>query len=122
GFTLPLYGDRVELLVGIEPSVRLLSMASRRVAKARVQTALLRGTAAHLPLRDAAVDTVVLTWTLCSIPEPQAALREIRRGLALAGAPVIVQHRPSPRPRGGTLAAPAHADLASHRGRLSPRP
>src|SRR5262249_58925561 len=98
GFTLPLYGDRVELLVGIEPSVRLLSMASRRVAKARVQTALLRGTAARLPLRDAAVDTGVLTWTLCSIPEPQAALREIRRVLALAGALIFVEHGLSPEP------------------------
>jgi ubiquinone/menaquinone biosynthesis C-methylase UbiE len=98
GLNLPLYGEGVGLLVGLDPSERLLSMANRRAAGAGVRTALVQGTAGCIPLGDATVDTVVLTWTLCSIPEPEAALRELRRVLAPTGALLFVEHGLSPEP------------------------
>jgi len=98
GLNLPLYGEGVDLLVGLDPSEGLLSMANRRAAGAGVRTALLQGTAMHIPLGDATVDTVVLTWTLCSIPDPEPALREIRRVLEPSGALLFVEHGLSPEP------------------------
>jgi ubiquinone/menaquinone biosynthesis C-methylase UbiE len=98
GLNLPLYGEGVDLLVGLDPSEGLLSMANRRAAGAGVRTALLQGTAMHIPLGDATVDTVVLTWTLCSIPDPEPALREIRRVLEPSGALLFAEHGLSPEP------------------------
>ena len=46
---------------------------------------LLLGSATAIPLADDTVDTVVMTWTLCSIPDPVAALREMRRVLKIRG-------------------------------------
>jgi len=101
GLNLPLYGEGVDVLVGLDPSERLLSMAHRRATEAGVRTALLQGTASRIPLADATVDTVVMTWTLCSIPDPLAALREMRRVLTLSGALLFVEHGLSPEPAVG---------------------
>jgi SAM-dependent methyltransferase len=70
GLNLPLYGRQAELVIGIDPSPRLLAMARRRAAEAGVRAALLQASAAAIPLADRTVDTVVMTWTLCSIPDP----------------------------------------------------
>src|SRR5712691_11173161 len=56
GLNLPLYGEGVDVLVGLDPSERLLSMAHRRAAEAGVRTALLQGTATRIPLGDATVE------------------------------------------------------------------
>ena len=45
-----------------------------------------------LPLATASIDTVVLTWTLCSIPDPQKALQEMRRVLKASGRLIFVEH------------------------------
>jgi ubiquinone/menaquinone biosynthesis C-methylase UbiE len=81
GLNFPLYGKQVELVYGIDPSPRLLAVARRRAAASPVPVELLLGSATAIPLADNAVDTVVMTWTLCSIPGPLAALREMRRVL-----------------------------------------
>jgi SAM-dependent methyltransferase len=96
GLNLPLYGAAVEVVLGLDPSTRLLSMARRRAAEADRRTRLLLGSATEIPLGDDTVDTVVLTWTLCSIPDPVAALHEIRRVLRPAGALLFVEHGLSP--------------------------
>jgi ubiquinone/menaquinone biosynthesis C-methylase UbiE len=99
GLNLPLYGYAVDALVGLDPSPRLLSMARRRDARDGARLRLLQASATEIPLGDASVDTVVLTWTLCSIPDPVAALREMRRVLAPEGALRFVEHGLSPLPR-----------------------
>jgi SAM-dependent methyltransferase len=57
---------------------------------------LLRGSAEHGPFADAVFDTMVMTWTLCSIPNPIAALTEMRRVLRPGGRLIFVEHGLSP--------------------------
>jgi SAM-dependent methyltransferase len=98
GLNFPLYGKQVELVYGIDPSERLLSIAGRRAAASGIQVELILGSATAIPLADNAVDTVVMTWTLCSIPDPLAALREMRRVLKPNGNLCFVEHGLSPEP------------------------
>jgi ubiquinone/menaquinone biosynthesis C-methylase UbiE len=56
------------------------------------------GFATAIPLADRTIDTVVMTWTLCSITDPLAALREMRRVLKLDGKLLFIEHRLSPEP------------------------
>jgi len=98
GLNFPLYGKEVEFVYGIDPSPRLLAIARRRVLASPVPVELLLGSATAIPLTDAAVDTVVMTWTLCSIPDPLAALREMRRVLKPNGNLCFVEHGLSPEP------------------------
>jgi ubiquinone/menaquinone biosynthesis C-methylase UbiE len=98
GLNLPLYGGGVDVLVGLDPSARLLSMARGRAARTGVRTRLIRASATRIPFADDTVDTVVLTWTLCSLPDPGAALREMERVLRRSGALLFVEHGLSPGP------------------------
>jgi ubiquinone/menaquinone biosynthesis C-methylase UbiE len=81
GLNLPLYGPAVTRVVGLDPSTELLRLESRRAADLAIPVSLLRASAEHLPLADTVYDTIVMTWTLCSIPNPIAALTEMRRVL-----------------------------------------
>jgi ubiquinone/menaquinone biosynthesis C-methylase UbiE len=98
GLNFPLYGKQVEIVVGIDPSPRLLAIARRRAGAAGVRTELLQASATAIPLADSTVDTVVMTWTLCSITDPLAALREMRRVLKPDGRLLFVEHGLSPEP------------------------
>lgn len=98
GLNFPLYGEQVEVVVGIDPSPRLLAMARRRAAAAGVRAELLQGSATAIPLADNTVDTIVMTWTLCSIPDPLTALREMRRVLKPDGRLLFIEHGLSPEP------------------------
>src|SRR5438067_10104687 len=77
GVNFPYYSDRTKEVIGIEPQWRLLEMASHNAGS--VPSRLIKGSAESMPLADASVDTVVTTWTLCSIPSVATALREMRR-------------------------------------------
>jgi ubiquinone/menaquinone biosynthesis C-methylase UbiE len=81
GLNLTLYEEQVDVVIGLDPSERLLLMAQRRAAEAGAPVDLLLGSATNIPLENASVDTVVMTWTLCSISDPLSALREMRRVL-----------------------------------------
>jgi ubiquinone/menaquinone biosynthesis C-methylase UbiE len=96
GLNFPLYDKRVEIVFGIDPSPRLLAIARQRAAAAGVPAQLLQGTASTIPLADRTVDTVVMTWTLCSITDPSAALREMRRVLKPHGQLLFAEHGLSP--------------------------
>jgi ubiquinone/menaquinone biosynthesis C-methylase UbiE len=98
GLNFPLY-KQVEIVVGIDPSPRLLAIARRRADAASVRAELLQGSATAIPLADSTIDTVVMTWTLCSITDPLAALHEMRRVLKPGGKLLFVEHGLSPEPR-----------------------
>ena len=99
GLNFPVYGKQVEIVFGIDPSPRLLAIARRRAAAAGINADLLLGSATAIPLADDTVDTVVMTWTLCSIAEPLVALREMRRVLKPGGRLLFVEHGLSPEPK-----------------------
>ncbi len=74
GLNLPLYGPSVRAVIGLEPSPELLRMARDRVAAAPIAVELLEASAEAVPLDTASIDTVVTTWTLCTIPDAHSAL------------------------------------------------
>jgi len=96
GLNLPLYTDAVTEIVGLDPSPRLIAMASERASHVRKPVSFLEGSAEALPLDTRAVDTVVTTWTMCSIPDAASALAEMRRVLRADGNLLFVEHGRAP--------------------------
>jgi ubiquinone/menaquinone biosynthesis C-methylase UbiE len=99
GLNLPIYGPAVDRVCGIDPSPELLRLASQRLGDASVPVSLVRASAEQLPFSEAVFDTLVMTWTLCSIPNPNAALHEMRRVLKVDGRLLFAEHGLSPEPR-----------------------
>ncbi len=95
---LPCYGPAVEALYGVDPSVALWRIGRRRVAAARFPVQFVAGSAERIPLPAALADTVVSTWTLCTIPDPRAALAEMRRVLKPDGRLLFIEHGRAPDP------------------------
>jgi len=98
GPNLSLYGPAVERVCAIDPSPELLRLAHKRSAEAPVPVSLARASADRLPFLDAIFDTVVTTWTLCSVADPARALLETRRVLKPGGRLVFVEHGLAPEP------------------------
>ena len=98
GLNLPLYGPSVRSVIGLEPSPELLHMARDRAASAPVPIELLEASAEAVPLDAASIDTVVTTWTLCTIPDAHRALAELKRVLKPGGALLFVEHGRAPEP------------------------
>ena len=96
GVNLPLYSGELEEVVGLEPSQRLLAMAERAALQTRPRVRLLEGSAESIPLDDRSVETVVMTWTLCSVADVAGALEEMRRVLQPGGRLLFVEHGEAP--------------------------
>ncbi len=96
GLNLPLYGPDVEHIIGVDLSAGMLDVAERKVAAGdanRVQ--LHRGDVQALDLPSESVDTVVSTFTFCTIPDPLLASQEAFRVLVPGGRLVLAEHGPS---------------------------
>lgn len=101
GLNLPLYGPDVEHVTGIELSGEMLAIARRRVAEGKIESVELRyGDAQALELPAESADTVVSTFTFCTIPDPLAASREAYRVLRPGGVFVLAEHGRSTHPVG----------------------
>jgi ubiquinone/menaquinone biosynthesis C-methylase UbiE len=98
GLNLPFYSRNVERLVGLDPSSKLLSMVRRNLKRNASPIELIEGSAEAIPLQTNSVDTVVITWTLCSIPDADRALREMHRVLRPGGHLLFVEHGRAPEP------------------------
>lgn len=96
GVNLPLYSVGAREVIGLDPSAKLLEMAGEAARPLARPIELLEGSAETIPLDDASVDTVVSTWTLCSIPDVTRALAEVRRVLNPSGQFLFVEHGRSP--------------------------
>jgi ubiquinone/menaquinone biosynthesis C-methylase UbiE len=96
GLNLPFYGAGVRHLFALEPSPELRRMAGRRTKDARFTVEFLDRSAEEIPLERASVDTVVTTWTLCTIPDAIHALQEMKRVLKPGGMLLFVEHGLAP--------------------------
>jgi ubiquinone/menaquinone biosynthesis C-methylase UbiE len=96
GLNLPHYPATVREVIGLDPSTQLLSMARRAVDRSSFPVSFIEDTAEAIPLDSGSVDTVVTTWTLCSIHRCEQALREVRRVLRPGGQLLFVEHGLSP--------------------------
>jgi ubiquinone/menaquinone biosynthesis C-methylase UbiE len=97
GLNLPHYrASAVKELVGLEPSLGMARLAQRLVREAPFPVRLLQAGAESIPLESESVDTVVVTYSLCSVEAPEAALAEVRRVLKPRGRLVFCEHGASP--------------------------
>ena len=99
GLNLPFYGPKVERLWGVDPSLELQRYARKRMEGRPFPIELLAHPAEEIPLESHSVDTVVSTWTLCTIPDVHRALGELRRVLKPEGRLLFIEHGRSPEPR-----------------------
>jgi ubiquinone/menaquinone biosynthesis C-methylase UbiE len=90
----PFYTDRAEEVFGVDPHPKLAGMASRQTSK--VPAKIVGGSEESIPIGNASVDTVVTTWTLCTIPNVEVALLEMRRVLKPDGQLLFVEHGLAP--------------------------
>jgi ubiquinone/menaquinone biosynthesis C-methylase UbiE len=97
GLNLPFYDpDRVELIWAAEPAEAMRSRAEPRIAASGLDVRWLGVGAEALPLDDDSVDSVVLTYTLCSIPDWEGGLAEMRRVLRPGGRLLFCEHGEAP--------------------------
>jgi ubiquinone/menaquinone biosynthesis C-methylase UbiE len=97
GLNLPFYSPAVHHVYGVDPSLELQQIARKRLLDTQIKVDFLAQSAAEpLPLSDESIDTVVSTWTLCSIPNPLDALKEMRRVLKPSGSVIFLEHGSSP--------------------------
>jgi ubiquinone/menaquinone biosynthesis C-methylase UbiE len=86
------YPPEVSQVLAVEPDPTARGVAAERVADARVPIEVVDGDAASLPAEDAAFDAAVVVWVLCSVPDPAAALAELRRVLVPGGELRFYEH------------------------------
>ncbi len=89
---------RIEKIVGLDPGLEMHRLAERRARESGISIELVGLSAERLPFEDASFDTVVMTYTLCSIPDPVAALKEMRRMLRPGASLIFCEHGVSPEP------------------------
>jgi len=100
GHNFRYYSERANHVIGLDPSPKLLSMARETIRSQAFPfpVELLQASAEAIPLRSGSLDTVVTTWTLCTIPNVTSALAEMCRVLKPDGRFLFVEHGLSPDP------------------------
>lgn len=98
GRNLRHYPPTVKRIEAIDPDLDLDRLSMPRIAKATIEVDFHHLDAAHLPFEEARFDTVVSTFTLCSIPDVVHALGEIRRVLKPGGQFLFLEHGRAPDP------------------------
>jgi ubiquinone/menaquinone biosynthesis C-methylase UbiE len=96
GLNLPFYSAAVGEILGLEPSPRLIAMAERAASAYPRPVTFIEGPCEAIPLDGSIIDTVVTTWSLCTIQEPAPALDEMRRVLRPGGRLLFVEHGLAP--------------------------
>lgn len=96
GLNFPHYSDSVEHLFALEPSGHLRTQAEEPAEAAPFGVEFMDASAESIPLDTGEVDTVVSSWTMCSIPDLEKSLQEIRRVLKPDGRLVFIEHGRSP--------------------------
>ena len=114
GLNIPFYdAGKVSKVIGLDPSPELNEMAEKVVAKTAAENGLdveiILGSAEAMPFPDDHFDSVVITYTLCTIPDAETANLEIRRVLKPGGKLIFCEHGLAP-----------DAGVAKWQGRIDP--
>lgn len=97
GLNQPLYDlDRVTAFSGVDPNARLLEGARERARSKGWDADIRQGVGESIPFNDSEFDTVVCTYTLCSVDDPAQVLSELRRILRPSGRLLFLEHGRSP--------------------------
>jgi ubiquinone/menaquinone biosynthesis C-methylase UbiE len=96
GLNQPHLPTHVSSVTALEPSLVALKLAAGRRAASAVPVVVAGDDAQRMPLPDDHFDAALSTWTLCGIPDPGAALREVRRVLRPGGVLHFVEHGLAP--------------------------
>ena len=97
GLNLPCYdADRVDRLWALEPSPEMTEMARKAARSVRFDVEFIDLPAEEIPLPDDSVDSVVTTYSLCTIPDVELALREMARVLRTGGELIFCEHGAAP--------------------------
>src|SRR5215471_1345837 len=100
GVNFPLYDSaRVQKVYALEPNKGMLRRAEKERSKSTLQIEFLDLPGERIPLADATVDTVVSTFTLCTIPGVAEAIRGLGRILRPGGKFIFFEHGLSPDPK-----------------------
>ena len=109
GLNVPFYPPEVKRVRAVDPAAAGRKLAARRVAASPVPVEYVGLDGQELPLESGSVDHVLSTWTMCTIPDVETALREMHRVLRAGGELHFVEHGRSPDP-----------GVARWQGRLNP--
>ena len=97
GLNLSFYDpQRVEVVVGVDPSADMQRLARERAARCQVPVEMIALELGQIQAEDASFDDIVCTFTLCTIPDALAALKEMRRVLKAGGRLLFCEHGLAP--------------------------
>lgn len=97
GLNLGFYDStKVRAVVGVDPAAQMQALARRRAANIGIPVEMVALELGQIRAADASFDSIVCTFTLCTIPEPVAALEEMRRVLKPGGQLLFAEHGRSP--------------------------
>ena len=97
GLNIPYYNkSKIDYLYGLDPSDELLNLAKPLAQKNELEIEFLQCGAEAIPLPNNSVDTVVITYTLCTIPDTQLSTKEIIRVLKPSGKLLFCEHGIAP--------------------------
>ena len=99
GHNVPHYPPMVTRVAAVEPSARAWELAAARLAASNVPIQRSGVDGQSLPFPDESFDSALSTWTLCTIPDPVGALRELRRVLRPGGSVHFLEHGLAPDPK-----------------------
>ncbi len=84
--------EKVTRIIGIDPNPTLTAIAKRRIETTRLKVEIIQQGAEQIPLPEDLADTAVITYSMCTIPDAAAALREVHRVLKPSGRLLFVEH------------------------------
>lgn len=96
GLNLPVLPPEVEKVYAIDPATVGQRLAAERIAESGVEVEFVGLDGQSIPLDDDSCDAGILTYTLCTIPDPEAALVELRRVIKRGGTLHFVEHGEAP--------------------------
>ena len=97
GLNIPYYQkSKINKIYGLDPSQELCEIAKKTAFKNEIEIDFLIDGAEEIKLPSRSIDTVLITYTLCSIPNPEVALKEIKRVMKHEGKILFCEHGAAP--------------------------